>query len=59
MKKKNLFLQIHDAGIFEQNDWDTKRKKVIFFTPEITSIALDGKQIEFPKNMEFERSLKA
>lgn len=43
LKNEDLILQLHDAAVFEENDWDTKRKKVVFFSPEITSLFLDNK----------------
>lgn len=44
LKNNNLLLQVHDTGLFELNDWDAYRRKVVFFVPEITSISLDGEQ---------------
>jgi hypothetical protein len=38
----DMLLEVHDAGLLEENDWDARTKKVVFFIPEITSIALDG-----------------
>jgi len=46
LENKDLLLQVQDTGLFEQNDWDNKIKKVVFFIPEITSISLDGKPLE-------------
>lgn len=43
LKNKDLILQLHDAGVFEENDWVNKRKKVVFFAPEIYSLSLDNK----------------
>jgi hypothetical protein len=38
----DLLLEVHDTGLLEENDWDARTKKVVFFVPEITSMALDG-----------------
>ncbi len=46
VQNTDLLLEIHDTGIFEQNDWDKRTKKLIFFVPEITSITLDGKSFD-------------
>ena len=42
----DLLLEIHDTGILEQDDWDKRIKKIVFFVPEITSLILDGKAID-------------
>jgi hypothetical protein len=42
----DLLLEIHDTGILEQDDWDKRIKKITFFTPEITSLSLDGKTLD-------------
>lgn len=41
----DLLLEVHNTGLFEQNDWDAKTKKIVFFVSEITSFSLDGKLI--------------
>jgi hypothetical protein len=41
----DLLLEVHNTGLFEQNDWDAQTKKLVFFVPEITSFSLDGKLI--------------
>ncbi len=46
LKSDNLLLQVHDVGLYEQNDWDVSKKKVIFFVPEIASISLNDELIE-------------
>jgi hypothetical protein len=43
LKNNDLLLQVQDAGLFEENDWSARKKKVVFFIPEISSIILDGK----------------
>ncbi len=66
LKNINLFLELHDAGLYEENDWDMKKKKVIFFVPEIDSISLDGEPVKLAeqppyqfKNLEiFSKSFK-
>lgn len=46
MLNTDLLLEVHNTGLFEQNDWDKRIKQVIFFVPEITSIALDGMPLQ-------------
>lgn len=46
LKNDDLLLQVRDTGLLEENDWDKRIRKVIFFDPEITSISLDGKPIK-------------
>lgn len=41
-----LLFQLHDAGLLEQNDWDSGGKKIIFFVPEISSVSLNGVPVE-------------
>jgi hypothetical protein len=57
LKNKLLNLQLHDIGVYEQNNWDARVKKVAFFVPEFGSITLDeqpvtlteGTQVRFKK----------
>lgn len=46
LKNDDLLLQVQDTGLLEENDWDKRIKKVVFFDPEMTSISLDGKPIK-------------
>ncbi len=46
LKNENLSLQVQEAGVYEENGWDAKHKKVIFYTPSIESITLDGAIVE-------------
>jgi hypothetical protein len=46
LKSNDLLLQVHDTGLFEQNDWDAYKRKVVFFVPEIISLSLDNKSLE-------------
>jgi translation elongation factor P/translation initiation factor 5A len=32
--------------LLDENDWDARTKRIVFFVPEIASILLDGKPIE-------------
>jgi hypothetical protein len=45
LKNSLLNLQLHDIGVYEQNNWDARVKKVAFFVPELSSITLDGKPV--------------
>ncbi len=42
LKNSLLNLQLHDLGVYEQNNWDARVKKVAFFVPELDSLRLDG-----------------
>jgi hypothetical protein len=46
VQNSDLLLEIHDTGILEQDDWDKRTKKIVFFVPEITSLSLDGKTLD-------------
>jgi hypothetical protein len=43
LKNADLALQVHETGVYEENDWDAKRKKVVFYVPQMQSISLDGR----------------
>jgi hypothetical protein len=45
LKNADLLLQIQDAGVYEENDWDAKHKKVVFYVPSIESLALNGETV--------------
>ncbi len=45
LKNADLLLQIQDAGVYEENDWDAKHKKVVFYVPSIESLALNGEKV--------------
>ncbi len=57
LKNSLLNLQLHDLGVYEQNNWDARVKKVVFYVPEFDSITLDeqpvtlteGTQVRFKK----------
>jgi len=49
LKNADLTLQVHEAGVYEENDWDAKRKKVVFYVPSIQSAALDGEPVDLNK----------
>jgi hypothetical protein len=46
LKNDDLLLQINDTGLLEENDWDKKIRKVVFFVPEVTSVILDGEPLK-------------
>ncbi len=50
LKNADLLLQVLDAGVYEENDWDTKHKKVVFYVPSIDSVALDGETVGMDKD---------
>jgi hypothetical protein len=35
-------LDLHDAGLLEIEDWDAKRRTVVFYVPAVTSLSVDG-----------------
>ena len=45
LKNKFLNLQLHDIGVYEQNDWDARVRKVAFFEREFDTITLDGQPV--------------
>jgi hypothetical protein len=36
--------------VYEENDWDAKQKKVVFYVPWIGSMALDGEMVDKEKD---------
>jgi hypothetical protein len=46
LKNADLTLQVQYAGIYEENDWDGKRKKVVFYIPSIQGATLDGETVD-------------
>jgi hypothetical protein len=50
LESDDLFLQVHEAGLFEENDWDAYRKKVAFYEPGVVSITSDGETVDLPEN---------
>jgi hypothetical protein len=49
LKNADLTLQVREAGVHEENDWDAKRKKVVFYVPSIQSVTLDGEPVNLAK----------
>ncbi|MBD3217062.1 MAG: hypothetical protein GF310_02210 [candidate division Zixibacteria bacterium] len=49
LKKDGLVFQAHDCGLMEENDWDTKRKTVVFYSKAPDSIRLNNKVIALDK----------
>lgn len=41
LKNNDLALQLHNTGVLEKNDWDNKRKTVVFYITELDTIILD------------------
>jgi len=46
LKNADLLLQVQEAGVYEENDWEARHKKVVFYVPSIESIALDGAAVK-------------
>jgi hypothetical protein len=46
LESDDLFLEVHEAGLFELNDFDAHEKTVAFYTPEISAITLDGGRLD-------------
>lgn len=45
LKNRFLNLQLHDVGVYEQNNWDARVKRVAFYVPELDSVRLDGQAV--------------
>jgi hypothetical protein len=45
LESDDLFLAVHQTGLFEENDWDAYEKRVVFYASEIDSIALDAESV--------------
>jgi hypothetical protein len=45
LKTDDLFLEVHDTGVLEEDDFRAYRKRVAFYSPEITSIRVDGEPL--------------
>jgi len=54
LKNNDLLLQVHDTGLLEQNDWDKRIRKVVFFIPELRSIILDGEPVSLDDSAVFQ-----
>jgi hypothetical protein len=52
LKNSLLNLQLHDIGVYEQNNWDARVKKVTFFVPELDSITLDGQPVALTEEVQ-------
>jgi hypothetical protein len=42
LKNDNLTVETRENGVLENDDWDRKKKRVVFYVPEITSLRIDG-----------------
>ena len=47
LKNRQLLLQIYNSGVFEENDYKEKTKKLVFYTDEMSSVVLDGKPLKY------------
>jgi hypothetical protein len=45
LESDDLFLEVHEAGLFEENDWEAYEKKVAFYAPGVDAITLDGEPL--------------
>ena len=52
LKKNNVVLEVHNKGVFDQTAWEKKRKKVVFFVDEISSIVVNGETISTDDQLE-------
>ena len=43
LENNDLTLQLHNTGVLERNDWDKKRKTVVFYVTKLDSLLLDEK----------------
>jgi len=46
LKNNDLLLQLHDTGVYEENDWDKRIKRVIFYAETPVEIKTDGMSFE-------------
>jgi hypothetical protein len=46
LKNESLHFNLKKAGLYEENEWDEKKKKVVFYADEISSLSLDGSLLE-------------
>jgi len=38
-------LDVRDTGLLEMEEWDAKRRNVVFYVPKVTTIELDGRPV--------------
>ena len=46
LEKDDLFLQVHDVSLLEENDWERRRKTVTFFVSGEIALTLDGEDVD-------------
>lgn len=51
LKNDDLRFQLKDSGLYEETDWKAKHKQLLFYTEEISHLALDDVDLPFA-NME-------
>ena len=51
-KGNNISLEIHDKAILDQNDWEKRKKKVVFYSNNPFDLILDNSPIESTQDME-------
>ncbi len=44
LQNNKLRLELHDRALYEENDWEKRQKKVVFYLPEITLLEVDGQR---------------
>ena len=47
-----LLLEIRDKAILDENDWEKKRKKVVFYSNHLSSLIIDGIATKLTKDIE-------
>lgn len=57
LENNYLSLQLHKRGVLEKNDWDEKKKAVVFYAAAIDTVLLDGGAI--PMNEDFQHTFEA
>ncbi len=50
LRSDDLSFELHHSGLLEEDDWNAKKKKLIFYTPENLSIKLDDELLEAVKD---------
>lgn len=47
LKNRQLLLQIYNSGVFEENDYKEKTKKVVFYSDNLFSVLQDQKPLKY------------
>lgn len=56
LENNDLSLQLQNTGVLEKNDWDKKRKTVVFYAAALDTLLIDGETI--PPKKDFQRTFE-